>query len=320
MNWLFIALISNLILGISAIIDKFILEKKSFNYFAYAFWASILGLFALILVPFGSIYLPFYEFLLAIFGGFIWFLASLFYFKAVSKSEASVALPLIGTLAPVFTLAFSVLILKKDFGFGNMLGFIILIFGGFFFFISEKKEARKALFIYAALAAGFFGLFNVLAKLTFNSGGFIAGVAWQRIGGAFAALIFLFLPGFSPFGRPSVWWKNKITLSAAINKNSHWKIYLFNRGLAAAGIILLYYAISLSHPSATDSIGSLKYAVIFLGAVFFLREHFKGAKLFLKITGVIFVIFGLTVFSFVNYASNISYDSGREILWGCSSH
>ncbi len=306
MNWLLIAAASNLILGISAVIDKFILEKKSFNPFTYAFWSSILGLFVLIIIPYGSIRLSFYELLLAIFSGFIWFLASFFYFKDVSYSEASISLPVIGALAPVFTFLFSILFLKENLGFGNSLGFIILIFGGFFFLVSEKKEARKALFIYAALSAGFFGLFNVLAKLNFDYGGFVAGVVWQRLGAVIAALSFLFLPGF----------KNEVAKSASLRKNPHWKIYLLNRGFAAFGVILLYYAISLSHPALVDSIGSLKYAVIFLGALFLLGEHFKGSKLFLKIIGAIFVILGIAVLALVNYASSIPYNLNREISWG----
>lgn len=345
MDWLLIAVVSNLILGISAVLDKFILEKKSFDSFVYVFWSSILGLFVFILVPWGSIYLSFYAFLAAIFGGFVWFLASFFYFKAVSKSEVSIALPIIGAFAPVFTFIFSTLFLKENLGFGNFIGFAILIFGGFFFFISEKKETRKELLIYTVLGAVFFGLFNVLAKLTFNSSEFIAGVVWQRVGGALAALLFLFLSEFSPFRRSPYGWKNKIARSAALNlnKNSHWKIYphtfpqdinsagktkimhsswegvgiyLLNRGLAAGGIMLLYYAIFLSHPALVDVIGSLKYAVIFLGALFLLKEHFKGVKLFIKIIGVIFVILGISALALINYASSIPYDENREILWG----
>src|SRR3990167_32372 len=104
MTWLLVAVAAQFILGTSAVFDKLILKRGFLDPWAYTFWLGLLGLFSLVLLPFGFHLVPLEIFVLALLAGAAFLLAVLFMFLSLHRGEASESLPIIGGLWPPFTL------------------------------------------------------------------------------------------------------------------------------------------------------------------------------------------------------------------------
>ncbi len=185
MNWLFIATLAQIILGTSAVFDKFLLKRKFFDPLVYTFWLGLLGIFSLIILPFGFSLLSVKIIIIALIAGAIFILAMLFLYYALDYSEASGVLPAFGGFSPIFTLIFSYFLLNSLLGFGELISFFFLVLGGITLFLIEKKELRFFSFGLIAASSLFFGLSNVLSKIVFQAGPFISGFVWIKIGGVF---------------------------------------------------------------------------------------------------------------------------------------
>src|SRR3989338_517893 len=111
MNWLFAALLAQVILGTAAVIDKFLLKKSFPNPVGYTFWIGILSVVALVLVPFGFEWVSIALMVRALAAGAVFIAALLLYFWALYYGEASGAIIAIGGLSPVATLVFTRMLL-----------------------------------------------------------------------------------------------------------------------------------------------------------------------------------------------------------------
>ena len=308
MNWLFIALLGQLFLGISFVFDKIIIRQKTFNAPIYAFWSQILGgLSFFALAPFGFSLLGSESLFFALASGAIFAYGTFFLFKALELSEASLVQPVSVAFAQIFTFLASIFLLEKYLGLWETATFALLFMGGLFFLNLENKAVRPKLFLFLILSSCFFGLSNVLSKLVFLDAGFVSGFLWMRIGGVLAVLPFLFFRSF----------KNSFRENLRKAGNEKKLMYAGNRALAALGFILIQYAISLSHPALVDATGSFKFVVTFIVACVLIKESLSGKYLFSKIIGTIIVTTGLILLSMVSYAVSLpAPDSNRDIIWG----
>lgn len=170
--------------------DKFLLRRKFFDPLAYTFWLGLLGIFALVILPFGFSSLSMATIATALLAGALFVAAMLFLFYALDYSEASSTLPVIGGFSPVFTLVISCFLLDSFLGLGELASFCFLVLGGLVLFIIEKKEMRLMSFSLIFGSSLFFGLSSVLSKVVFNVGSFVSGFAWIKLGGCL--LFFLF--------------------------------------------------------------------------------------------------------------------------------
>lgn len=307
MNWLLVSVAAQIILGTSAVFDKLLLRKRFTDPWAYTFWASILALFIVVLIPlFGFYSLPAKIILIGILGGAAFSLALFFFFLALREGEASVALPVIGGLAPVFTLLISIPLLKSPLTSLELAGFFMLVAGGVLILGAERKEFRLRVLIIATASAFLFGASNVLAKLVFEASPFVTAMVWQRVGGALLALGLLANRGL----------RERISRSLRETEAANRALYLGNRIYAAAGAVLVSGAIFLAHPALVDASGGLKYAVIFLGAWLVLREKFRGRVLILKLLATLLIALGILWLGLVNYVQNYPLPPERQISWG----
>ncbi len=306
MTWLGVSILAQFILGTSAVFDKALLKREFFDPLIYTFGMAALGLFVFLLLPFGSLAAPPVIAALAILNGAISTAALFFFFLALQKGEASVALPVIGGFAPIFTLLISIPLLETSLGGGDLAGFILLVMGGVLFLGAERKEARLPVFLIAVASAFLFGAANVLTKIIFEGSSFISGVVWMRTGGALLAALVLLSPTL----------RERIRAGIGKSEVKNKFLYIVNRGYAALGGLFLAGAIFLSHPALVDATSSLKYVIIFLAAWILLRERFAGAVLWVKFTAMVLIASGFTWLGLVSYANNIPYDSNREIRWG----
>ncbi|MBU3925814.1 EamA family transporter [Patescibacteria group bacterium] len=306
MSWILIAIIAQIVLGISAVFDKLLLRRKFFDPLVYTFWLGILGIFAVLILPFGFSSLPLGMVLLALVAGALFISAMLFLFYALDYSEASSTLPIIGGLSPFFTLIIAYFLLNSFLGFGEIISFVLLALGGLILFFVEKKELRFLSFIFIFSASILFGLSSVFSKIVFQAGSFASGFFWIKIGGVIFVLMFLL--------RKSL--RQRIFSSSRQAKTKHHFLYFANRTFAGLGSVLVYFAISLAHPALVDATQSFKYIIIFFFAWLLLKERFKGKILFGKIIATLFIVLGILWLALVNYSQNLPLDPKQNIEWG----
>ena len=125
-SWILIAVVAYFFHAATAIIDKFLLEKRISRPSTYAFYVGVFGIFALFLSPFGFFVPGIKEFLLAVFSGFLSVLAFYSFFVILQKSEASRIAPVIGGFSPVFVLLLSRIFLGESLGWAEFFAFLLL--------------------------------------------------------------------------------------------------------------------------------------------------------------------------------------------------
>lgn len=306
MTWLFAVIAAQFALGSSLIIDKLILKKAYHNPLGYTFWLGVLGLSGLALIPFGMQSAGINTVLLALLAGIIFIFAILFLYLTLFRGEASDAVPLIGAFSPLFTLLASFWLLGLGLNTIQILAFVFLVAGGIVLASTETKKLRLKMFALAAVSAALFGLTNTLTKAVFLETNFITGFVWIKIGGALAAIFLLLIPGgYKEILHP----KSK-------DEFHHRGWYLFNRGLAGLGSILVYFALSLGPPPLVDATGKVQFVFVFLGGWLILKERFRGWALAGKIIAVALISFGIFLIGAYDYLANNQPNPDRPIVWG----
>lgn len=287
---LFIAIIAHGLIGISLVWDKVLLRQpQTKNLASYVFWLGFISVFGLCLIPFGYTFPGWGLAGLAFGTGIIHLLANYLYYGALKKGEASETLAMMGGFSPALTALIGIPLLAQPIGKGNLLGFCLMVGGGFLMFFSEEVQLKRVIaWVISASAA--FGLVNVLQKVVFDNTNFVSGYVFFTLG-TFAGSLLLLL-------RPT--WRREIFQSSeeATPRSKTW--YMVNRFMAGVGSFLIFYAVSLQSPAVVDAITGLRYVIIFLGAYWitkwkpqWLQEDFTGWTLVAKSAATALVIAGL---------------------------
>ena len=285
MTWLLAALVAQMVLGTSAVFDRALLRRAQIDANSYTFWLGMLGLFSLVLIPFGFEFLPSRIMLEALESG-VYFITAMFLVHiALTRGEASVVMMFIGALTPVLTL-----IIGFPFGFSNLgamelAGFATLVLGAFLLFGVEERHSRNYIIFFAFASALFFALSTITAKVVYSNTPFINGFIWIKMAGVLISLALLLIPAF----------RNSILTSARVIDVKSKALYFLNRGYVSLGALLFAYAISIGNPALIESTGSFKYVVIFIVAWVLLREGFSGRILMGKISATILVGLGIII-------------------------
>jgi drug/metabolite transporter (DMT)-like permease len=196
-----------------------------------------------------------------------------------------------GGFSPVATALISIPLLKHPLVRGSLLGFLLLVAGGFVMFISEKVDLRRVLpsVLWASVT---FGFVNVLEKMVFDRTNFVSGYVFFTVG-TFAGSLGLLIRGS---------WRKEIfeTSEKAEPRSRFW--YLVNRFMAGVGSFLIFYSISLTSPALVEAITGLRYVIIFVGAYGITRlrpewltENFTGSVLVGKTVATAMVVAGLVL-------------------------
>ena len=305
MSWLFAALIAAFINGTSAIFDKKLLGKQGLaDPVAYTFWVGILGLLVLVVIPFGFVALPLKTILIALLGGVIFIFALFTFFTALYKYSALGFLQMVGGFTPVLTLFVTSVFFQNTIGLGNTLGLIILVCGTFVFLRTEEHGARYGVFSLAVLSSIFFSASDILKKIAFSQGPFLTVFIWISLVGALVALCLASVPSL----------RRRVFASAKETEHKNKVLYLLNRGWAASAAVATHYAIFLGHPALVEAVLSFKYAIIFVAAVFMLKEKMPSRILFWKIFGMLLIIAGIAWLGLVGYVQGLPAVTKME--WG----
>ena len=286
MLWLYLALIAYFINACVFIIDKYLLAVPIPKYHAYAFGVSVLSLSSVLLIPFGVSWYGAGYFLIALTSGASFFIGISFLYKAIKKSDVSVASTQVGTMGAVFTYIFSVLILKEPLNLTNLFAFLFLIGG-----ISLLGKLQKHVFITALWSGIFFGLSYVFLKLSFNSSDFINGIFWTRMGFVGAAFITL----SSKHVREEI--KFSYYNASSLSKG----LFIFNKFIAGIGFLILYFSIRLGNVSLVNALLGFQFMFTFLLAALLkdrlpsIKENLDKSVLPFKLAGITFVLVGLLI-------------------------
>lgn len=300
-NGAFIAVIAQGLIGASLVWDKVLLKNPGTkNIYNYVFWLGSLSVFGLALVPFGYQSPPVMVIVIGFVAGVLHLVGVLFYYKALKRGEASQTLAIVGGFSPVATALIGLGLLTRQMTGWELIGFSLLSARGFGMFFSEKLPLKKLMPL-VLLAAGFLGLVNVLEKVVFNRTNFISGYIWFTLGTFTGSMMMLV---------PHSWRQQIFTESEESEpRNRFW--YFVNRIVSGMGSLLIYYAISLTHPAIVDAISGVRYGIIFLGALvltkfrpMWLKESFNGRQLAIKSAGVCLVIAGLVLVGLKGKVSN----------------
>jgi drug/metabolite transporter (DMT)-like permease len=291
-NGILIAIIAQGLIGLSLVWDKVLLKRRGTkNLFSYVFWLGALSVFGMVLIPFGYKSPSAAVIAIAFLAGVADMIASIFYYMTLKSGEASETLAIMGGFSPVATMAIAYALLSHQMTGRELIGFALMTAGGFVMFFAEKLPLKKLL-PPIILAAGLFGLSNVLAKLVYNRTNFVSGYVWFTIGTFVSAMALLIPPS----------WRRQIFAESGgdVPRNRFW--YFVNRFVAGVGSFLVVYAISRANPAIVNAISGVRYAVIFIGAFLltklrpmWLSETFRGPELVAKIAATCLVIAGLVV-------------------------
>lgn len=284
MLWLYLAITAYFINACVFIIDKYLLTAPIPKYHAYAFGVSVLSLSSVLLIPFGVSWHGIGYLLIALTCGASFFIGISFLYKAIKRSDVSVAATQVGTIGAIFTYIFSVLILKESLGLTNLFAFIFLI-GGIFLL----GKLQKHVFITALWAGIFFGLSYVFLKLSFNSSDFINGIFWTRmgfVGTAFTTLLSRHV-------------REEIKFSYRNTSGRSKGLFVLNKFIAGIGFLILYFSIRLGNVSLVNALLGLQFMFTFLLAAVLkdrlpsIKENLDKSVLPFKLAGMVFVLVGL---------------------------
>jgi drug/metabolite transporter (DMT)-like permease len=291
-NGVLIAILANGLIGVSLVWDKVLLDRRETRSVVnYVFWLGAMSILGLALIPFGF-KMPGWEPALLGFGaGVVHLIANFFYYQALNSGEASETLAIMGGLSPTATVLIAIPLLNQPLGNHNVLGFALMVGGGFVMFLSEPVPWKKIL-LPVVVSAATFGLTNVMQKLVFNQTGFVTGYVFFTLGTFAGAMLLL-------VRRP---WRERIFKQSkeAPPRSKFW--YFVNRFVSGVGSFLIFAAISRASPAVVDAISGMRYAIIFLGAWLltkfkpqWLREEFTGWTLAGKTIGTVLVVAGLVI-------------------------
>jgi len=295
-TYIIIALVGFIMLGITSLLDKFILSKRISSPAVYTFYVSVFSLLLILLFPFVSVWpKETMVWLIVIFDAFCFFIGLIFMFKGVKESEISHVGPLIGAAVPFFTIFLSRFFLNEILTERQILAIAFLIFGSLViaFEKSKKHNGIHRGMIWGVLSGLFFAASHIGSKFLYQTIGFYSGTILIRASLGLFALALLFLPAV----RSAVFAKK-----AETEKRNFKNFFLvfFNTLLGVTATLITQYAISIGSVSVVNSLEGVRYAVLVIAmallSVFFpkfLKEEYSRWEIFQEISAVVLIGAGL---------------------------
>jgi len=297
MFWLPLTILSYALNAVALVTDKFLLTKKIPNPAVYTIIISLLGVLSVVLLPFGWSPPTGFELLVELAAGFLFGLALLVMFEALSRGEASRVIPFINGLQPLVILPLVWLLIGEEIG-GKFLWAFILIIIGSVLITWGKGQAQKGTYLLSVISAIIFGVSLVLSKFAFDlQGSFITPFVMTRVGGLFFALLLLAIPANFRFFVAEA--KNPETQTGTL--------LILGQTAGALAVVLVNLAIAISHnvTAIINALQGLQYvfllAIVAVLAKKFpkvLHEQMSRQVLWQKIVATVLIIAGLVVLAF----------------------
>ncbi len=296
MHWIIFAAIAYFFYALTAILDKFLLNKKIPNPASYTFYVGLLSFFAVILIPFGVVWPGWIQLAKNLLVGAVFLLAIFLFILAVKKHEVSRAATMIGGLTPVCVFLLSYFFLGERLAEWQILSFLLLVSGCVLISFSKNENAKQknkyasagfALSVFAALV---FAVYYVSAKSIFSDQPFLSAFFWSRMGSFLAAFVFLF---FS-VERKAIFATHR---TAGVSGGA---FFVANKILAALAFLSLNYAISLGSVTLVNAAQGIQYALLLILTIALakkfpavLREKINREILIQKAIAIALIVGGL---------------------------
>ncbi|MFO0704825.1 MAG: EamA family transporter [Candidatus Andersenbacteria bacterium] len=302
MNWLLLAVIPPLLYAVVNHFDKYLVQRyfKGASVGAVLIFSALIGIF--VAIPIGIFVpevfdLPARHSALIVANGFLYLLASLPYFYALSKDEASVVVPVF-QLVPFFILLFAFIFLGETISLNGLLGGAVVVLGAVLISLElshKKAKFKQSVFWLMVLSSSLFALNFVLFKnLNIDSTFWITNF-WEYVGFVlFAAFALVCIP---PYRRQffSVFKQNKKTV-LALNG--------INEIIAVAAKASFNFASLLAPVALVSFVGGLQPLFVFLIGIaltlFFpkiSKENIDARHLIQKIVAILVILVGVWMLS-----------------------
>lgn len=297
MFWFPITIISYSLNSVALLMDKFLLEKKIPNPAIYTLAICLLGVVAVVLLPFNWQQPSSLELFWALASGIIFTPALYFMFLALKHGESSRIVPFLGGLQPIIILPLAWYFLGESFSSAFYIA-LFLFCAGTVLISYEKGRAEHSAYFYGVISAILFAVSLVMAKWVYGATDtFITPFVLTRLGSALAALPLLLVPGVIFFKAKKSTKKNK----------QPWLLLIIGQtcgALASVGVNLAI-AISTNATAIINAMQGLQYAILFVAVLiltkFFpkiLKENMSPAILIQKAVATGMIILGLALIAF----------------------
>lgn len=293
MNWLFFAIAAYLIYSVTNFIDKYLVEQRVKDPIAVIILDGSLYLFLGFIIFFlsGSHFVPGQQaFLLILAGTFLTFYM-VPYFKALLVEDTSRVVPLF-QFYPVFTILLSFIFLHEKLTHNQLLGFIIVVVGGFLIgaedFSLKTFSLRKAFFL-MLLSSFLYSLSNIIFKfITITD--FWTNFSYITVGSAIGCFLLLYKKRNRIAVKEQI---RQLTLGTGI-------ILLTNSLLNLLAELLAFFAISLGPVSLVSAMNGIQPFIIFVYGLILtllfpkiIKEDISKKTVIIKIASAIVLFVGV---------------------------
>ncbi len=292
--WLWLVIFGHLINAVAFLVDKILLIHVVRPPHAYAFFIGALSAVALFLVPFGVVGVSAAGIAADLLVGILFIIALWSFFAALKVGEASRVVPFLGGGIPVVTWIIE-RILGERFMALELVAIVVLTLGTVLIawepkgFYHGKHQTPWHLAVLAILC---FGISMALARLLFETQGFIAGFFWQRMGSVLAALGMLFIPR----------WRREIAIALHELPLPSAAAFLGNQLLGALGFFSLQFALTRVSATIVQSLQGVQYVFLFVLVLVLsvrypklLREQVTPVTIMLKLAATALIVSGIAV-------------------------
>lgn len=306
MTWMFVAVAAYLILALTNILDKFLVENVLKSSKTYTFLVCVFGGLAVLAGPWFLEWPGVSLFFLNILTGVFFSLALFFLYESLRHGETSRVLVLIGGITPVFSIIFSMVFLKEVYDSRQWMGIIFLLIGVYVIaFLPKEKnylsrvlrkikfnfEPKSGGLLFAFLSAFFYSVYFVSTKLAYSDQSFASVFIWSRLGAFLFVLLFLIKK------------KERTIILESFKKgnpNRNKVLVIFNQVLGALGFLLQNYAVFLGSVALVNALQGVQYAFLLLISTVLallspklLKETFSWRSFLQKMSAVILIFCGL---------------------------
>ena len=285
MSWFFLAIIGHLANGIAFIIDKILLKSSFTRSATYAGLVGILSAVVILAIPFVHFWPQNNMWFVAIISGVSFVFALWTFFAALSRSEASRIVPIVGSLIPILTLIGAFTFLGERLSDRTFLGFFFLIVATFLLSSSGAGKPTKEAVWLAITSAFLFALSSVTAKSVYDTSGFFGGFVTTRI--AAAATSFILLTAIDRKAGDEVLQmmhppksKDKKTKEKSAGSKAA-VLALVGQTLGAVGFLCVQWATASGSASIVNAMQAVQYALLVVVGIIFAKRapHLLDEKL-----------------------------------------
>ena len=284
--WLSIALVAHFLTAVAFLIDKYLLADSTRPPLAYAFWVAVFSGVVVILIPFGVFIPGLFYLAVAFVSGATFFFGLIFLYRAIRKTDASVASTNVSVISVAFAYFFSIFILGESFKLMDVAALGVVMAGIFLL-----GRAGRSIWSEAFLGGMLFGFSLVTLKLTFDLSDFVNGFFWTRLGFLGAALTMLVFPVA----------RREIFKSYQGSPLSSKFLFLVGKGVAGVGFLLIDIAVNLGNVALVNALLGAQFLFIFVLALIFgkrvpaIAEHIGFDVLVRKFSGAALVVIGIII-------------------------